>query len=258
MRSTKYQKDELVMGRWPGSSLYYEVKVLSFDTKTQLYTVVYKDGTELELREQDIMVGSWIPTRTQQGSVLIGANRTHLNCAFLLVSLQNLAGFQTRTRTRSRSRSKSPGRRRSRSRSPGRSTRRTSSRTAAAVAAAAITDSTVAAAARKDAKLKDTLEVRLSPLVGSGEENLFDSLILGFRHCFKTHSSSQLLPGCCFARRLLIRRSASLSVLSFLFGSHLPSASTRPAAARSRQSQRRRTTATTSTSRERRTTRRPR
>lgn len=45
------------MGRWPGSSLYYEVKVLGFDTKSQLYTVIYKDGTELELKEQDIKVG---------------------------------------------------------------------------------------------------------------------------------------------------------------------------------------------------------
>ncbi|XP_075872460.1 delta(14)-sterol reductase LBR isoform X4 [Nelusetta ayraudi] len=125
MPLTKYQKDELVMGRWPGSSLYYEVKVLSFDGRTQLYTVIYKDGTELELREQDI---------------------------------RNLAGFQTRSR--SRSRSKSPGRRRSRSRSPGRTTRRASSRTAAAVASAAIADG----AARKDARLKDTPEVRISPL----------------------------------------------------------------------------------------------
>lgn len=46
------------MGRWPGSSLYYEVKVLSYDTKSLLYTVIYKDGTELELREQDIRVSS--------------------------------------------------------------------------------------------------------------------------------------------------------------------------------------------------------
>lgn len=56
MRAQKYQKDELVMGRWPGSSLYYEVKVLSYDAKSQLYTVIYKDGTELELWEQDIRV----------------------------------------------------------------------------------------------------------------------------------------------------------------------------------------------------------
>lgn len=59
MPSVKYQKGELVMGRWPGSSLYYEVKVLGFDVKDQLYTVIYKDGTELELKEQDLKVSSW-------------------------------------------------------------------------------------------------------------------------------------------------------------------------------------------------------
>ncbi|XP_020508088.2 delta(14)-sterol reductase LBR isoform X1 [Labrus bergylta] len=125
MPSVKYQRGDMVMGRWPGSSLYYEVKVLSFDAKSQLYTVIYKDGTELELREQDI---------------------------------KNAAGFQTRSRSRSRS----PGRRRSRSRSPARTTRRTSSRTAAAVAAAAITEN--APSSRRDARLKEALEVRLSPL----------------------------------------------------------------------------------------------
>lgn len=56
MPSAKYQKDEMVMGRWPGSSLYYEVRVLGYDAKSQLYTVIYKDGTELELKEQDIKV----------------------------------------------------------------------------------------------------------------------------------------------------------------------------------------------------------
>uniref|UniRef100_A0A672Y8Y1 Delta(14)-sterol reductase LBR n=1 Tax=Sphaeramia orbicularis TaxID=375764 RepID=A0A672Y8Y1_9TELE len=101
MPTVKYQKDETVMGRWPGSSLYYQVKVVGFDSKSQLYTVIYKDGTELELKEQDI---------------------------------RSAAGFQLRSRSRSRSRS--PGRRRSRSRSPARTTRRSSSRTAAAVAAA--------------------------------------------------------------------------------------------------------------------------
>ncbi|XP_072218718.1 delta(14)-sterol reductase LBR isoform X2 [Leuresthes tenuis] len=93
MPTQKYQKGDKVMGRWPGSSLYYEVKVLGFDAKSRLYTVIYKDGTELELKEQDVM---------------------------------SLTGFQTRSRSRSRS----PGRRRSRSRSPARSTRRSSSRTA--------------------------------------------------------------------------------------------------------------------------------
>lgn len=58
MPSVKYQRGEMVMGRWPGSSLYYEVKVLGYDTKSQLYTVIYKDGTELELKEQDIRVST--------------------------------------------------------------------------------------------------------------------------------------------------------------------------------------------------------
>uniref|UniRef100_A0A1A8GGB5 Delta(14)-sterol reductase LBR n=1 Tax=Nothobranchius korthausae TaxID=1143690 RepID=A0A1A8GGB5_9TELE len=100
MPSLKYQTGETVMGRWPGSSLYYEVKVLGYDSRSRLYTVIYKDGTELELKEQDIT---------------------------------SLTGFQTRTRSRSRS----PGRRRSRSRSPARTTRRSSSRAAAAAAAIA-------------------------------------------------------------------------------------------------------------------------
>ncbi|XP_029352877.1 delta(14)-sterol reductase LBR isoform X3 [Echeneis naucrates] len=121
MPAVKYQKGEKVMGRWPGSNLYYEVKVLSFDSMSQLYTVIYKDGTELELKEQDI---------------------------------KSAAGFQARSRSRSRSRS--PGRRRSRSRSPARTTRRSSSRTAAAVAAAAITDSVPSS--RRETRLKDTLE----------------------------------------------------------------------------------------------------
>ncbi|KAK1889103.1 Delta(14)-sterol reductase LBR [Dissostichus eleginoides] len=126
MPTVKYQRGDMVMGRWPGSSLYYEVKVLNFDAKSQLYTVIYKDGTELELKEQDI---------------------------------KSAAGFQSRPRSRSRSRS--PGRRRSRSRSPARTSRHSSSCTAAAVAAAAITES--APPSRRDAKLKDSFEVRLIP-----------------------------------------------------------------------------------------------
>ncbi|MBN3302924.1 LBR protein, partial [Amia calva] len=91
MPSNRFPSGEMVMGRWPGSSLYYEVKVMNYDAATELYTVKYKDGTELELRESDI---------------------------------RRITGF----RRRERSRSNSPSRRRSRSRSPGRSTRRTSSR----------------------------------------------------------------------------------------------------------------------------------
>ncbi|RXM28154.1 Lamin-B receptor [Acipenser ruthenus] len=54
MPSRKFENGELVMGRWPGSNLYYEVKVMDYDTSTQLHTVKYKDGTELELREADM------------------------------------------------------------------------------------------------------------------------------------------------------------------------------------------------------------
>ncbi|XP_037541987.1 delta(14)-sterol reductase LBR-like [Nematolebias whitei] len=132
MPTSKYQTGDKVMGRWPGSSLYYEVNVLSFDANSLLYTVIYKDGTELELKEQDIV---------------------------------NFSAFQTRTRSRSRS----PGRRRSRSRSPARTTRRSSSRTAAAAATAAIAE--IAQSSHKDTKLKETLEVRLSPMSKTTENN---------------------------------------------------------------------------------------
>ncbi|XP_023203789.1 lamin-B receptor isoform X2 [Xiphophorus maculatus] len=130
MPSLKYQAGDKVMGRWPGSSLYYEVKVLGYDAKSRLYTVIYKDGTELELKEQDIM---------------------------------SVTSFQQRTRSRSRSNSRSPGRRRSRSRSPARTTRRSSSRTTAAAAAAAVaTDSTPSS--RGDKKLKQAAEIKISPI----------------------------------------------------------------------------------------------
>lgn len=56
MPAARFQSGDTVMGRWPGSNLYYEVKVLSYDSKTRLYTVIYKDGTELELKESDITV----------------------------------------------------------------------------------------------------------------------------------------------------------------------------------------------------------
>uniref|UniRef100_A0AAV2K9S9 Delta(14)-sterol reductase LBR n=1 Tax=Knipowitschia caucasica TaxID=637954 RepID=A0AAV2K9S9_KNICA len=121
MPTVKFQHGDTVMGRWPGSSLYYEVKVLNFDSKSQLYTVIYKDGTELELKEQDIM---------------------------------NAVSFQGRLRSRSRSRS--PGRRRSRSRSPARTTRRSSSRTS--------TVTTESATTRREPRIKEVLEVRLTPM----------------------------------------------------------------------------------------------
>ncbi|XP_062406907.1 delta(14)-sterol reductase LBR [Sardina pilchardus] len=122
---SKFQSGDTVMGRWPGSSLYYEVKVLSHDDDGQLYTVIYKDGTELELKESDIK--SYTSFRQQSG--------------------------------RSRSRSRSPGRRRSRSRSPARTSRQSSSRT-----------SSRTSEGKKD-KLKEVLEVRLTPVVPPTENN---------------------------------------------------------------------------------------
>ncbi|XP_028857905.1 delta(14)-sterol reductase-like [Denticeps clupeoides] len=92
MPSSRFQKGDVVMGRWPGSNLYYEVKVLTYDPDSQLYTVIYKDGTELDLKETDIKSN---------------------------VSFRQTSG---------RSRSRSPSRRRSRSRSPARTTRRSSAR----------------------------------------------------------------------------------------------------------------------------------
>ncbi|CAL8312705.1 unnamed protein product [Lota lota] len=137
MPTVRYQNGDTVMGRWPGSNLFYEVKVLSYDPTELLYTVIYKDGTELELNEQDI---------------------------------KNASGF----RQRSRSRSRSPSRRRSRSRSPGRTTRRSSSRTAAAVATAAITETTRrenASSSRREIRMKEVMEVRLTPHVSRPKEN---------------------------------------------------------------------------------------
>lgn len=56
MPGVRFQDGDTVMGRWPGSNLYYEVKVLRFSPESQLYTVIYKDGTELELKDADIKV----------------------------------------------------------------------------------------------------------------------------------------------------------------------------------------------------------
>uniref|UniRef100_A0A8C5WCH4 Lamin B receptor n=1 Tax=Leptobrachium leishanense TaxID=445787 RepID=A0A8C5WCH4_9ANUR len=88
MSGQRFENGEDVMGRWPGSSLYYEVRIASFDPQTQLYSVRYKDGTELELKDGDI--------------------RT-------LHSFRNKKGPVSPSRRRSRSRSRSPGRRRSKS-----------------------------------------------------------------------------------------------------------------------------------------------
>lgn len=56
----KTEISEVVRGRWPGSSLYYEVEILSHNSSSQLYTVKYKDGTELELKESDIKVSAGV------------------------------------------------------------------------------------------------------------------------------------------------------------------------------------------------------
>uniref|UniRef100_A0A5F9C520 Delta(14)-sterol reductase LBR n=1 Tax=Oryctolagus cuniculus TaxID=9986 RepID=A0A5F9C520_RABIT len=99
MPSRKFADGEVVRGRWPGSSLYYEVEILSHDSKSQLYTVKYKDGTELELKESDIKPLTSFKQR-KSGSTSSSPSR--------------------RRGSRSRSRSRSPGR-------PPRSSRRSAS-----------------------------------------------------------------------------------------------------------------------------------
>ncbi|XP_049724426.1 delta(14)-sterol reductase LBR [Elephas maximus indicus] len=99
MPSRKFADGEVVRGRWPGSSLYYEVEILSHDSNSQLYTVKYKDGTELELKENDIKPLTSFKQR-KSGSSSSSPSR--------------------RRGSRSRSRSRSPGR-------PPRSSRRSAS-----------------------------------------------------------------------------------------------------------------------------------
>ncbi|KAM9211870.1 delta(14)-sterol reductase LBR [Dugong dugon] len=89
MPSRKFADGEVVRGRWPGSSLYYEVEILSHDSNSQLYTVKYKDGTELELKENDIKPLTSFKQR-KSGSSSSSPSR--------------------RRGSRSRSRSRSPGR----------------------------------------------------------------------------------------------------------------------------------------------------
>ncbi|CAH6789608.1 delta(14)-sterol reductase LBR [Phodopus roborovskii] len=89
MPSRKFAEGEVVRGRWPGSSLYYEVEILSYDSKSQLYTVKYKDGTELELKESDVKPLKSFKQR-KGGSTSSSPSR--------------------RRSSRSRSRSRSPGR----------------------------------------------------------------------------------------------------------------------------------------------------
>ncbi|XP_074753402.1 delta(14)-sterol reductase LBR isoform X2 [Athene noctua] len=68
MPNQRFAEGEVVMGRWPGSVLYYEVQVTSYDDVSHLYTVKYKDGTELELKESDIKSHSSFKYRKGQSS----------------------------------------------------------------------------------------------------------------------------------------------------------------------------------------------
>ncbi|KAM6218931.1 delta(14)-sterol reductase LBR isoform 2-T2 [Rhynchocyon petersi] len=91
MPSRKFADGEVVRGRWPGSSLYYEVEILSHDSSSQLYTVKYIDGTELELKENDIKPLTSFRQRKSASSSSSPSRRRG-------------------SRSRSRSRSRSPGR----------------------------------------------------------------------------------------------------------------------------------------------------
>ncbi|NWX23720.1 LBR protein, partial [Aegotheles bennettii] len=68
MPSRRFADGEVVMGRWPGSVLYYEVQVTGYNDVSHLYTVKYKDGTELELKESDIRSQSSFKHRKSQSS----------------------------------------------------------------------------------------------------------------------------------------------------------------------------------------------
>ncbi|XP_078398953.1 delta(14)-sterol reductase LBR [Cetorhinus maximus] len=83
MPAKTFSDGEMVMGRWPGSHLYYEVQVTGYNKSTQLYAVKYKDGTELDLKESDVKPLNYFKTKK---------------------------GSSSRQRSRSRSRSRSPAR----------------------------------------------------------------------------------------------------------------------------------------------------
>ncbi|XP_010149886.1 PREDICTED: lamin-B receptor-like, partial [Eurypyga helias] len=68
MPNRKFADGEVVMGRWPGSVLYYEVTVAGYNDVSHFYTVKYKDGTELELKESDIRSQSSFRYRKSQSS----------------------------------------------------------------------------------------------------------------------------------------------------------------------------------------------
>ncbi|KAJ7341021.1 hypothetical protein JRQ81_004673 [Phrynocephalus forsythii] len=90
MPRRKFADEEVVMGRWPGSVLYYEVQVTGYDDHTHLYTVKYKDGTELQLKESDM--------------------RSVSSFRFRKSSSSGSPSRRSNSRSRSGSRSRSPGR----------------------------------------------------------------------------------------------------------------------------------------------------
>ncbi|XP_078069641.1 delta(14)-sterol reductase LBR-like [Mustelus asterias] len=63
MPAKMFSDGEMVMGRWPGSQLYYEVQVTGYNKSTQLYAVKYKDGTELNLKESDVKPLNYFKTK---------------------------------------------------------------------------------------------------------------------------------------------------------------------------------------------------
>ncbi|XP_072356397.1 delta(14)-sterol reductase LBR isoform X2 [Scyliorhinus torazame] len=63
MPAKMFSDGEMVMGRWPGSQLYYEVRVTGYNKSTQLYAVKYKDGTELNLKESDVKPLNYFKTK---------------------------------------------------------------------------------------------------------------------------------------------------------------------------------------------------
>uniref|UniRef100_UPI00398F2585 delta(14)-sterol reductase LBR isoform X3 n=1 Tax=Pristiophorus japonicus TaxID=55135 RepID=UPI00398F2585 len=63
MPAKNFSDGEMVMGRWPGSHLYYEVQVTGYNKSTQLYAVKYKDGTELNLKESDVKPLNYFRTK---------------------------------------------------------------------------------------------------------------------------------------------------------------------------------------------------
>ncbi|XP_033617893.1 delta(14)-sterol reductase LBR [Fukomys damarensis] len=95
MPNRKFADGEVVRGRWPGSSLYYEVEILNYDGRSQLYTVKYKDGTELELKENDIKPLTSFKQRKSSSTSSSPSRRR---------------GSRGSRGSRSRSRSRSPGR----------------------------------------------------------------------------------------------------------------------------------------------------